>query len=524
MRSKPMQSLRKGLLCHAFWSLCFDEEEEDNWTQKPEEQSTVVQSLQGTALEEWQLQQKREKRAWLGLSFSDDIDALRYNQKASTKKDKSSIAKTEQTTKDASGKPETIMISRLAAADKYIFADEVKYEMEDDVASEVSLDFTEPRKEIKGRRLQIKKKPPKVIEAKTTPSSKKKLSDSKSQSTNLTHEDTTATDSHSMLKPSEKSVVDSEMTDCKATATFSSAQEDTTFSNKSDQSLAKKETPAIESSHKGAEKPRGGKEDVERSIDSAEGIESPSKKKKSTRKTKDSKQMQAAATVHKASPVKTQDSEMIDDSSVLPNPRFIPDFSERELKLRAPDIAPETLRWRHAEESRWQFYGDPRQSRVDYWWKDKTRDTDLMQPHYAEARDPANDGECYFYDSDSDNESYFDKYCSGPSLASPEEAQKQARKLARECSSSNNNTKTRHFQLRRQNRYYTNDELDDFAEVQDLDRPRRRRCTFADSAGDAKNTAEQATTPPPKAKTRQPSTSITSDTFLKPVPPGVFQL
>ena len=146
LRSKPMQSLRKGLLCHAFWSLCFDEEEEDNWTQKPEEQSTVVQSLQGTALEEWQLQQKREKRAWLGLSFSDDIDALRYNQKASTKKDKSSIAKTEQTTKDASGKPETIMISRLAAADKYIFADEVKYEMEDDVASEVSLDFTETKK------------------------------------------------------------------------------------------------------------------------------------------------------------------------------------------------------------------------------------------------------------------------------------------------------------------------------------------------------------------------------------------
>jgi hypothetical protein len=34
------------------------------------------------------------------------------------------------------------MISKVTAADKYIAADDIKYQMEDDVASDVSLDFS----------------------------------------------------------------------------------------------------------------------------------------------------------------------------------------------------------------------------------------------------------------------------------------------------------------------------------------------------------------------------------------------
>ncbi|KAL3924905.1 MAG: hypothetical protein SGILL_000754 [Bacillariaceae sp.] len=524
-RSTPMQSLKKSLLCHAFWSLCFDEEEEDGISRKPEDQSTVVASLQGTALEEWQLQQKREKRAWLGLSFSDDVDAMRYEKMGTARKIDSSIAKTNQSSKDPSRAPETIMISRVKVADKYMLAGETMYEVADDVASEVSLDFTEPHKEIKGQRIQIKKKPPKVIKT-TKPRGKKESSRVKYEVTNQVREEATVADTNSMLESSGQKTDNSELAESKANTkasleahngSFLENQEKVVAEKKSDISSTKEETSKNASSNTKEEKSKGGKSKSKQNSDTVK------RKKKSTKKTKShtNTKSESPKVAQETSSEAAQDSETIDDSSVLPNPRFITDFSERELKLRAPDVSPETLRWKHAEESRWQYYGDPRQSRVDYWWKEKSRDVGSMRAVDAEARDPVIEGEYYVYDSDSDNESYFDKYVSGPSLPSPEEAQEQALKLASEC---NNSKTTVRFPFRRESKYDASDELNDFAEIHDLGRPRRHLRFFTASGGN-ESYEDQATKAAPEAKSiPQLATTARDSTVLQPVPPGVFKL
>ncbi|KAL3914291.1 MAG: hypothetical protein SGILL_006161, partial [Bacillariaceae sp.] len=171
---------RRGFLCHAMFDLCFDEEGEDDltvMTPTPNEDFTHATSLQGTALEDWQRQKKREKRAMLGLSFSDDPgDGVVCQKKNSSPRQlpANSIAKSKGIPRGIERAPQTIMVSKTIAADKY---SDPTYPIEDDVASEVSWDASaEPEKQqIKGQRIQIKRKPPKVIQAKEKHSVKKEM-------------------------------------------------------------------------------------------------------------------------------------------------------------------------------------------------------------------------------------------------------------------------------------------------------------------------------------------------------------
>jgi hypothetical protein len=538
-----MESLRKGLLCHAFWSLCFNDEEEEDMAQKPEEYSTMGTSLQGTALEEWQLQQKREKRAWLGLSFSDDADAIQDKKRGSGRIPTSSIAERERTSRNTGRAPDTIMISKVTAADKYIAADDIKYQMEDDVASDVSLDFSEPNKEIKGQRLQIKKKPPKVIQAKTKLPVKKGTSNAKVAVDKEIHSmEAEIPKASSKLKSLEQKIFGSkkvEIESVKEKLTTKEQQQDSLETAivdqgkditliKGDASVEAEDTPKPPPAKKSAnqvkppkkttanESKNPSKNRVKKSTESLT-----SKKTSKTKKAPKQKERIVPDASRETPAVEAHDEETMDESSVLPNPRFIPDFSERELKLRASKVPPKELRWKDSEDSRWEYYKDPRRSCVDHWWKVKSRnirrETDSAHLVQDEARDPTNDAELHNFDSDSDNESYFDRYASGPLLLSPEEAQEKARKLAVAC---HRPQRPDFFQSPRRTKYDTPDELDDFAGVGDLGRPRRRvrpvsHIAENETGGIHSRMADDA-----------PRTCISpyKQLDVKPVPPGVFQL
>jgi hypothetical protein len=561
---KPViNRLKQGILCHAFWSLCFDEDDEDDLaTRKPKESSAEsVLSLQGTALEEWQRQQRREKRAWLGLSFTVSDEApLLVRKKQDT--DAITTPTKNEVNSGENKAPDTIMVAKVTTVDKYIAADDPSYKVEDDVASEVSLDFPEPSQSIKGQLIKIKKKPPMTIKAKVKDQPKgkgrkvaKKETETKlkvdgkasdkqgKEDANLKVSQTAKTKSDKKQKNTSSGQKETESTSLEPTGAKSNPKKEEAKIGEKEKSRTASnskmkasknidfssdgKSKTVPSTKKTAKRVENTKVQIKRSVPK---VSKASKVLYSSVRQKENYAQEMQKEIAKKESLDLQTEEQEEELSVHSNPRFIPDFSRRELKLRPASSPPEQLRWKYAEDSRWEYYGDPRRSRVEYWWKQESRDPRYEEqnvrpsPRSVEDRDSVLFETPLQYDSESENDSYFDRYASGPSLASPYIAKERAEQLARDCSKPEKASPFQLFASRRQDvptkKNVPSDDLDDFAEVNDLRRPRRSRYDTLHDNNEKVQEPEEKISEEDEA--RDPS--FFNKAGATPIAPGIFHL
>ena len=424
-----------------FFSVCF-EDEHDHTDYRMLEDSTASLSLEGSARIKMEAQEveKRKKKSWLGMSFSfDDLTG----KKQHTKK---GLTTTIPINGEEKKKPSTIIVSKVEAADKYVCAGQAKCKVDDDVDSEVSLDFTDPGQHVKGQRIHISK-------------NKEKKS--------------TATNNVKDTKTNKKS---------KDKDTKNTMKEST-----KEHPSSKKQTsnPSLKERKEHVESPKA-KSSMPKTKITTEAEKNPS--------------MKGTKIAERGNRAKMAEKEFIDNRKFISKPRVIPDFSKKELQMRARRTPPEPLQWKYGGESRWEIHGDPRKNRVEHLWKDEQRrgqqyPEDMMRErwnrHHPEGRDPIDyyDGQDYDYEYDSeeeesDEDSYVDRYASGPCLPSPEIAAKRARQMAIECRNVHPVVRRRPpLQNPVEYTYYDDeddddDDLDDYAEVNDLDRPRYVRSSL----------------------------------------------
>ncbi|KAG7360746.1 hypothetical protein IV203_035845 [Nitzschia inconspicua] len=542
-----VRRLKRGIFCHAFWSLCFDDYDEDDITSRKPKDS-IAPSL--ASLEQWQLQQRRDKRSWLELSSIDDTQTIFHRKKLQDEKGG-------MTKENKNGTPATILVAKVTAVDKYVAAGDQTYKVEDDVASEVSLDFSEPNQFIKGQRIKIKKKPPKTI--KTTMKTKPKTEDSTLLGNS--HESTTQT-LEERSKYSGEGAKGSKDNVSKASSSTSSKSHresrNAPFNKRGSDTVSMNEpkrtdVPFTEQSKVGGIvapekdlKTKSSQKDEKQPNDSlkntsdrskkkseplpAESVGSPPNDTTTTGSGKEIKEPCSKKMVIEST--QGDQGEEDEEDGVLPKPRFIPDFSRRELKLCPVTSPPEQLIWKYAEESRWEYYGDPRKSRVDRWWKEETGgprydDQDFQKNSQSDDEDVYSGRleQYYTYDSDSEkeDESYLERYSSGPSLASPEVAKERAERLARECSKPTGSTVLRLFGFGRrsglsQTVIASEDDLDDFAEVNDLKLTLRSR--YDTRYDEDFQDIPEIQSLPEESRDELPE----GESDRNPVPPGVFHL
>ncbi|KAG7357157.1 hypothetical protein IV203_001845 [Nitzschia inconspicua] len=518
----------------------YEENIEDESNFQPESEQgfkTVVRRLK-----KWQRQQRRDKRSWLELSSIDDTQTIFHRKKLQDEKGG-------MTKENKNGTPATIMVAKVTAVDKYVAAGDQTYKVEDDVASEVSLDFSEPNQFIKGQRIKIKKKPPKTI--KTTMKTKPKTEDStllgnSHESTTQTLEERSKYSGEGAKGSKDNVSKASSSTSAKShresrKAPFNKRGSDTVSMNEPKRT----DVPFTEQSKVGGIvapekdlKTKSSQKDEKQPNDSLKNTSDRSKKKseplpaESVGSPPNGKEIKEPCS-KKMVIESTQDDQGEEDEedAVLPKPRFIPDFSRRELKLCPVTSPPEKLIWKYAEESRWEYYGDPRKSRVDRWWKEETGgprydDQDFQKNSQSDDEDVYSGRleQYYTYDSDSEkeDESYLERYSSGPSLASPEVAKERAERLARECSKPTGSTVLRLFGFGRRSGLSqiiaSEDDLDDFAEVNDLKLTLRSR--YDTRYDEDFLDIPEIQSPPEESRDELPE----GESDRNPVPPGVFHL
>jgi hypothetical protein len=563
-----MVQMNKHFLCHPFWSWCFDDDDKEELivaAEKPQECANSLVSFQGSAnLEEWQ-HQRREKMALLGLSYSDDdpVDILNReedSQKSDTYEDVDLNIQKHET-------PATITVAKASASDKYMSVKDPTYKVEDDVASEVSLDFPEPNQGIKGQLIKIKKQPPNTIttqkkkpikgenatgkKSKTSTDHSSKSQDTETEQKSNEKKEKQVKNDVSQNRKHDKGREESQIALLNQKSTENSNIQDTTV-RESDKQLAAVNEDSNRSLNKASKKeegtmhnPTAQREKQESQCDKQGNVHFPNSThltlentesnpshdptKKSTKRVSlpESRGTVSVGTIRTREP----QSQVVDDdlelSSILPSPRFIPDFSRRELKLRPTTSPAEQLRWKYAEDSRWEYYGDPRRNRVDYWWKEESRSRFEEHTNYAnraeQDRDLCHSEERYQCDSHSEDGSYFNKHASGPSLGTAGGAKERVEQLARECGKQQKSTVfqlfgfgTRPYEPTRGTR---SDELDDFAEVNDLGvLPGSRHDMSQINHDESRDPAVDL----PRGYPGDPS--MYEATYMTPVPPGVFHL
>jgi hypothetical protein len=522
-----VRRLNQHFLCHPFWSWCLDDEEDKKEllaaTEKSQECADSVGSFQGSALEGWQ-RQRKEKRATIGLSYSDDgpdDEGEEGSQKSGTEGAVDLNSPKYET-------PVTITIAKVTTDDRYISMRDPTYKVEDDVASEVSLDFPEPNKGIKGQLIQIKKQPPKIIKTQ-----KKKPKRVEKTTVNANEKDAKTNPDHgsksknmeTKTKSNEKVSQDVNHDKAREESKIALSNQDTT--EKSNVQNTTEVIPDVcfdpppvlgafiklPSEAEGQQKESNSTQTVGKNTTLAPSCD-PTKEK--TPETRETVKVDTNRTLEPQSQVVDDDLEL---SSILPLPRFIPDFSRRELKLRPTTSPPERLRWKYAEDSRWEYYGDPRRNRIDHWWKEESRHENSNNANQPQQdRDMPLSEERYQCDSDSEDGSYLNNHAPGPPFESPRE---RAEQLTRERSKSQKSSLFQLFgfgarpsEAVRGTRW---DEFVDFVDLNDLGRPRRSRYETSHGVHDeSRDPAEFELDPS--------DPSMYNTTNMAPVPPGVFHL
>jgi hypothetical protein len=432
--------LDNGLLCPGFWSTWF-EEDNDHTDYRMLEDSTASLSLEGSARIKMEAQEveKRKTKSWFGMSFS-------YNDLIGKKQRHKHDVLTTPPNGEGKSKPSTIVFSKVEAFDRYLCADQPECKVDDDVASEVSLDFTDPGQQVKGQRIHISKKQKKSVPSTKDSMTKKK---SKDKSTKTTSEKKQKETKNVVKEPTKE------------------------------QSSSKKNTsnPSSKEMKKHVEPPKN-KSSIPNKRAKAEAEKSSSMKAKKTSERENQTK-------------KTEKELVLDDNEPISKLRFIPDLSKKELQMKARRDPPETLQQKYARESRYEYCGDPRKNRVQHMWKDQQRrgqyyQEDMMterwnhHPHpHPKERVPIKyyDDQDYDYGYDSEEseeeDSYVDRYASGPTLPSADIAEKRARNLAIQCRKVLvDQHRSPVWNAAEEYKYYDDDELDDYAEVNDLDHPR----------------------------------------------------
>jgi hypothetical protein len=460
------------------------------------EDSTASLSLEGSVRMKMEAQEagRRKKKTWLGMSFSED-------EERRTKRKNTGDRKCSLDVRDKA-KPSSIVVPKVSAADKYLCADQPECKVEDDVVSEVSLDFSDLGRTIKGQRIRIKKggKPPKGATIPETKKSKNRITTEVSEfSLDFSDVGRAIKGQRIRIKKGGEPPQSATISDVKKSKNEFTTEVET---KRKESKEPAKETPTTSSSNMTSTHPPTAKKEhtecpVDKSNSKKESSADSSNKERANQATEaaqhasiarkkstergnrarmNQKIGQGNASINREAKFMSVEHEQ--DDEIITNPRFIPDLSRKELQIKSTRSPPHSFKWKCAEDASWEYSADPlRKERVEQLRKDQGRSHQYPEKRaeqwkYEEGRDPLdNDGQNYeyYYDTESDDDDCcVDRYAAGPTLPSPEVAKWRARDMAIQC---HQVPKPRGAPNRRsliEDAYYEDDDLDDYAEVNDL--------------------------------------------------------